>query len=161
MRVIFTFVLCLAIAFAVPSHPNKIVGGFPTNIESYPSIAALLYTRNGQTYFQACGGTILTTKAILTAAHCPHGDAPFRWRARLGSSRANSGGTVFNFASISIHPSFNPNTMNNDVAIMRTSSNINYNNAIQPASIASPNYHLADNQVVWAAGWGTTYVSIK
>lgn len=49
--------------------------------------------------------------------------------------------------------------MDFDVAIMRTSQVISFNSVVQAASIAGPNYNLADNQAVWAAGWGTTSVS--
>ncbi|MBN4724496.1 serine protease, partial [Escherichia coli] len=55
------------------------------------------------------------------------------------------------------HPSYNANTYDSDIAVMRSATTIVYvNNAAQPGSIASANYNLADNQVVWAAGWGAT-----
>lgn len=50
--------------------------------------------------------------------------------------------------------------MDNDIAVMRTSSAISFNNNARPGSIAGSNYNLGDNQVVWAAGWGTTSVRI-
>ncbi|XP_075975615.1 trypsin, alkaline C-like [Anticarsia gemmatalis] len=155
MRVIISLALCFAAVTAVPTKSQRIVGGSLTSIESYPTIAALLYSWNGNTYGQSCGGTIINNRAILTAAHCPHGDAASRWRVRLGSTRANSGGSVYTLGSISIHPSYSPSTMNNDVAIMRIAGTIAYNSVVQPASIAGANYNLGDHQVVWAAGWGT------
>nr|P23605.1 RecName: Full=Achelase-2; AltName: Full=Achelase II [Lonomia achelous]AAB19940.1 achelase II=fibrinolytic proteinase [Lonomia achelous=Saturnid caterpillar, Peptide, 214 aa] [Lonomia achelous] len=129
-----------------------IVGGSTTTIASYPEITALLYFNR-----QACGGTILNNRSVLTAAHCPFGDAASSWSFRVGSTNANSGGTVHSLSTFIIHPSYNRWTLDNDIAIMRTASNINFiNNAVRPGSIAGANYNLADNQVVWAAGWGTT-----
>lgn len=88
------------------------------------------------------------------------GDAAGWWSLRVGSTNANSGGTVVGVSTFIIHASYNRWTMDSDIAIMRTASNINYvNNAVQPASIAGANYNLGDNQVVWASGWGTTSVS--
>lgn len=91
---------------------------------------------------------------------CSSGDAPVRWRVRVGSSYANSRGTVHAVASLVVHTAFNYTTMDNDIAILRLSSNIIYvANAVQQAQVAGVNYNLADNQVVWAVGWGKTSVS--
>ncbi|KOB72570.1 Trypsin [Operophtera brumata] len=151
--------LCLAAASAVPKDPQRIVGGSVTDISQYPSIASLLYTTDGSTFWQTCGGTILNTRSILTAAHCPYGDWPSapRWRVRVGSSYANSGGSVHNVENIIAHPGFNWRNNINNVAVFRTDSVITYvNNAVQPGSIAGNNYNLPDNTAVWAAGWGAT-----
>ncbi|KAG6460006.1 trypsin, alkaline A [Manduca sexta] len=152
------FLALLALGFAavaaVPANPQRIVGGSTTTIQQYPTIVALLFSRNGNTFFQACGGIILNNRNVLTAAHCPHGDAVNRWRVRSGSTYANSGGAVHNLNRVRIHPNFNRRTLDNDIAIMRTTSNIAFNNAAQPARIAGANYNVGDNQVVWAAGWG-------
>lgn len=77
----------------------------------------------------------------------------------MGSSFANRGGIVHTLASIAVHPKYNPRTIDNDVAILRTAGIIVFGQVVQPASIAGSNYILADNEVVWAAGWGTTAVS--
>ncbi|KAJ8736128.1 hypothetical protein PYW08_006784 [Mythimna loreyi] len=156
MRVIVVLLAALAAVTAVPAFPQRIVGGSVTTIDHYPTIVALLYSWNGNSFFQACGGSILTTRAILTAAHCPFGDAVSRWRFRVGSTYASSGGVVHTCGSIKIHPSYNSRTMDSDVAIMHTTSTMSFNNVVQAASVAGPNYSITDNQVVWAAGWGTT-----
>ncbi|KAJ0182807.1 hypothetical protein K1T71_002176 [Dendrolimus kikuchii] len=156
MRTFFLFVLCLAAVTAVPSNPQRIVGGSVTTITQWPSIAALLYSWNLSAYWQACGGTILNNRSILTAAHCTIGDAANRWRTRVGSTFANSGGIVHTTNSIINHPNYNTRTLDNDVAVLRLSSTITFNNNARAGSIAGANYNLGDNQVVWAAGWGTT-----
>lgn len=46
----------------------KIVGGYDTNIQSFP-YQALLIIEKGENY-QQCGGSILNEKTVLTAAHC-------------------------------------------------------------------------------------------
>ncbi|CAG4977662.1 unnamed protein product [Parnassius apollo] len=83
-------------------------------------------------------------------------DTANRWRIRVGSTWANSGGTVYNTAQIINHPDYNARTINNDVAILRASSTFSLNNNVQAGSIAGPTYNLGDNQAVWAVGWGTT-----
>ncbi|KAH9644591.1 hypothetical protein HF086_009166 [Spodoptera exigua] len=141
----------------VPANPQRIVGGSVTTIDQYPSIVALLYTVNFNTYFQACGGTILNNRAVLTAAHCTVGDQVNRWRIRVGSTFANSGGVVHNINRIIIHPSFNDRNLDSDLSILHSASSFTFNNNVRAASIAGSNYVLADFQPVYAAGWGTTY----
>ncbi|PZC73450.1 trypsin, alkaline C-like [Helicoverpa zea] len=155
MRFLALLALCFAAVAAVPENPQRIVGGSLTTIGNYPTIAALLYTWNWSTYWQACGGTIINNRSILTAAHCTQGDAPGRWRIRVGSTWANSGGVVHNVNLNIVHPSYNSNTLNNDIALLRSATTFSFNNNVQAAPIAGSNYNLAANQFVWAAGWGT------
>ncbi|XP_050554895.1 trypsin, alkaline B-like isoform X2 [Spodoptera frugiperda] len=156
--VLVLLALSLTVVAAVPPKQSVIVGGSVAVISQYPSVVGLLYSSNGINFYQVCVGTIVTTKSILTAAHCVYGDAVYKWRARAGSSWANSGGTVYALNSFTIHPTFTFRTMNNDIAILRTPVVITNTNVIKPVSIAGVNYNLPDNQVVWAVGWGTSLV---
>ncbi|KAJ8735779.1 hypothetical protein PYW07_007399 [Mythimna separata] len=156
MQVLVVLSLSLIAVSAVPANPQRIVGGALTTVDQYPTIAALLYSYFGTSYSQACGGTIITHRAILTAGHCPSGDSILKWRVRVGSSFANSGGLVHTVIGIFVHPNYNPRTIDNDVAILRTTATIVFGSVVQPAPIAGVNYNLRDNDTVIAAGWGTT-----
>uniref|UniRef100_A0A2A4K747 trypsin n=1 Tax=Heliothis virescens TaxID=7102 RepID=A0A2A4K747_HELVI len=156
MQPIVLLCLCLGVVAAVPTNPQRIVGGTATTVEQYPTIAALLYSYFGISFSQSCGGTIITRRAILTAAHCPSGDTINKWRIRVGSSYANSGGLVHTVIAIIVHPKYNSRTIDNDVAILRTTGNIIFGNVVKPAAISGNGYILDDNEIVWAAGWGTT-----
>ncbi|XP_041974873.1 trypsin CFT-1-like isoform X2 [Aricia agestis] len=159
MRAVFLLLaLGLAAVAAAPKNPQRIVGGSVTNIENYPGTASLLFSWWGATYTQACGGAILNNRAILSAAHCFDGDAASNWRIRIGSTNANSGGVVHNTNQIIMHPSYNRWNFDNDIAILRSSTVFTFNNQARAISIAGANYNLADNQVVWAVGWGATSV---
>uniref|UniRef100_A0A2H1VG28 SFRICE012353.2 n=1 Tax=Spodoptera frugiperda TaxID=7108 RepID=A0A2H1VG28_SPOFR len=137
--VLVLLALSLTAVAAVPSKQSVIVGGSVAVISQYPSVVGLLYSSNGINFYQV-------------------GDAVYKWRARAGSSWANSGGTVYALNSFTIHPTFTFRTMNNDIAILRTPVVITNTNVIKPVSIAGVNYNLPDNQVVWAVGWGTSLV---
>ncbi|KAJ8736120.1 hypothetical protein PYW08_006776 [Mythimna loreyi] len=156
MRILALIALCFAAVAAVPSNPQRIVGGSLTTIDRYPSIASLLFSWSSSTFRQSCGGTILNNRAVLTAAHCTSGDAVSRWRIRVGSTWANSGGVVHNVNANIVHPSYNRLTLNNDISILRTNTAFTFNNNVRAIAIPGSNYNLADNQPVWAAGWGTT-----
>ncbi|KAG6458167.1 hypothetical protein O3G_MSEX010706, partial [Manduca sexta] len=145
---------------AVPAASNnaRIIGGTVTTINQYPVMASLLLTRDFVHWRHNCGGSILNQRSILSASHCLYRRQPNVYRARLGSSFASSGGVIFNFAQFIMHPNYNSRNQDNDIAVMRTASRISYNNVIQRAYIAGPNYPLLDNERVWAAGWGVTSV---
>ncbi|XP_063899711.1 trypsin, alkaline C-like [Helicoverpa armigera] len=156
MRVITALLASLVVVAANPAS-QRIVGGTATTINQYPSIVALLYSQNGNSFRQQCGGTVLNNRSILTAAHCPFGDHTSRWRVRAGSTFANRDGNIYVISTFIYNPNFNFRSMDSDIAILRTSANIPFSNVVQPGSIAGANYNLADNQVVWAAGWGRTH----
>lgn len=69
--------LFLLPAFVLPSVPmldGKIVGGSVAAITEAPYQVALLFDSNGSgSYYQACGGSIITRNVIVTAAHCTDG----------------------------------------------------------------------------------------
>ncbi|XP_028159100.1 trypsin CFT-1-like [Ostrinia nubilalis] len=149
------WISCVAVN-AFPERQTKIVGGTETTVNQYPEVASLLYSYWGIFYNQACGGSILNTRSILTAAHCVVGDSASNWRIRVGSTYANSGGTVLSVGSIAYHGSYDSQTNDYDVAILRSATTIVFGTLVKQSSIAGPSYNLADNQAVWAVGWGTT-----
>ncbi|CAB3252516.1 unnamed protein product [Arctia plantaginis] len=134
----------------------RIIGGTVTTIEKYPPTAAVLLIGYFSTN-QICGGSIINQRHILTAAHC----FTFTLNAgvyliRVGSSMAHSGGTTHHIDRIILHPQWNTRTVDNDVAIMRTTTAITYGITVQPANLAESTYRLLDNDSVWAVGWGLT-----
>ncbi|XP_011561374.3 trypsin, alkaline C [Plutella xylostella] len=147
--------VCALSVEALPRTSQRIVGGSLATISQYPYAVAMLYGTSS--YFQSCGGTILTSTAVLSAAQCVVGNTPSRWRVRVGSSFSSSGGSVHTIRLLTYHAGYNAQTMDNDVAVLRTSTPITFiPNAVAPATIAGPNYVLNDNQAVFAVGWGTT-----
>ncbi|XP_004930042.1 trypsin, alkaline C [Bombyx mori] len=154
--IIILLALGLAAVAAVPTNPQRIIGGSTTTIDRYPGIVSLLFTRNWSQWWQNCGGNLLNQRSVLSAAHCTFGDQTAAWRFRVGSTWANSGGVVHLLNRIIYHPNYNRFTADSDLCILRSSTNIVLNNNVRPVNIAGANYNLADNQPVWAAGWGAT-----
>ncbi|XP_075976822.1 trypsin, alkaline C-like [Anticarsia gemmatalis] len=154
----FLAILVASVTAGVPRTPgSKIIGGSVTTIDKYPDVTPLLYSMNFVNFRHYCGGSILNQRAILTAAHCVHEfrNVPAAWRIRVGSALAHSGGFLHYCGKIIIHPNYDRFTTETDIALMHTVGPIVYiENAVQPARIAGTNYHLADNEEVWAVGWG-------
>lgn len=91
-----------------PRDP-RIVGGKPANPEAYP-FAAGIATASGHQY---CGGSVIGQRFVLTAAHCQvsAGD-----RVLVGSNNLSDARAI-NIVESRIHPDFNGNTMDYDVAV--------------------------------------------
>lgn len=86
---------------------------------------------------------------------------PATYRVRVGSTFASSGGVVHAVQQVINHPNYNDNTLDNDIAILRLASFITFSNVVQAGAIAGTNYNVADNQPVWAIGWGVTEVTLE
>ncbi|KAL4716898.1 hypothetical protein ACJJTC_012709 [Scirpophaga incertulas] len=156
MHILLSLVLAFTAVMAAPRSSHRIVGGSITNINSYPDMVAVLLKFRDNWFRHWCGGVILNNRSILTAAHCFVVLTTSSWQIRAGSTYADSYGVVYAVSAIINHQQYNRITIDNDIGILRVVGSIQYTNVIQPASIAGANYQLADNQVVWAAGWGAT-----
>nr|ADT80832.1 serine protease 62 [Mamestra configurata] len=153
MRFLIALTL-LGSALAGHRSPSRIVGGSPTNIETYPYMSVMQRTSTGFFWSLSCGGSLLTSTSILSAAHCFYGDQLWQWRSVLGTSTAHSGGTVHPLSRIIMHPEYDDPMINNDVAIVKLSSPAVFSDRIKIARIPGPNYILPDGAAVTHVGWG-------
>ncbi|OLF12576.1 S1 family serine peptidase [Actinophytocola xanthii] len=110
-----------------PNGPNKrIVGGAPASLGEYPYFVSLQSSSGGTGDF-FCGGSLLTTTKVLTAAHCVDGGTtPASLQVTVGGTTLSGGdvGVVRNISGIAVHPGWNPGTFQNDVAVLTLASPI-------------------------------------
>ena len=133
-----------------------IVNGNEAIRHEYPFMAALM-NRNRQ----FCGGSLIDSNHVLTAAHCVAHMSKFdvqNLRVRLGDHNIKSDNEANHVEKrvkrVIRHKGFSSTTLWNDVAILTLDSNVEPTNNIQPICLATggDNYK---GQEVTVAGWGT------
>lgn len=126
---------------------HRIVGGTPARIADYPFIAALLLNRN-----HFCGAAILSSKYLLTAAHCTHRLLPRELKVRVGSSYHKLGGQIHSVVKIHQHPLYTERIVDYDISILELTTDIT-NTKVR--TIKPANKTPAAGSMAEVIGWGT------
>ncbi|XP_037047942.1 transmembrane protease serine 12-like [Bradysia coprophila] len=139
----------------------------PTMINSYPTHrwawhAAIYHIIDGEKKYY-CGGTVITSGSILTAAHCVSKSGyPMKETqiivslGRLTLSANDSHAQEFEVKKIFVHPDFIYYTLINDIAILRLSKRIKFNNYVQPVCLWKSNMSEVIGKFGTVIGWGET-----
>ncbi|XP_059614237.1 uncharacterized protein LOC132260252 [Phlebotomus argentipes] len=155
MKLFILLALVFASAAAFPQYYRDIdgfiVGGQNADIADFPYSLSL--RRNGN---HICGASIIGPNWALTAAHCvptaPANEITFRG----GSANRFEGGTIFQADQIHIHPQYNsPSQLNNDVALVRVTTNFVGAN-IATVAIAGSGGDMDAGARALISGWGHT-----
>ncbi|KAJ8673262.1 hypothetical protein QAD02_004524 [Eretmocerus hayati] len=125
------------------SRTKRSIKGVPVNHADYTYVVTLL--SNGQ---HKCGGSIVTQKLILTAAHCLL--APL---THVGVYSPCGGITEYPISGWTAHPGYNLNLNVNDIALLVLSQRIA--NA-QIVSLQPKPQKVPDRSLAMALGWGMT-----
>lgn len=104
--------------------PQKIVNGFKVVGNEFPFLVSLRMIRSDGSYFQFCGGAIISTKHILTAAHCLTNQDPRNIRVFVGTNSLIYGGVDYSLEKVSVHPKYQKDDTyyRYDVAILTVSA---------------------------------------
>jgi len=138
-------------------HPFRVVNGWPADKYEWPWIAALL--NNGR---QFCGGSLITQKHILTAAHCVAHMSRYdvaNLKVRLGDYEIKTVGETEVFESkaarVVRHKEFSQQTLHKDVAIISLENPVPESMAnVRPVCLPTGHQKYA-GELGTVIGWGS------
>ncbi|GJQ76781.1 hypothetical protein Trydic_g15621 [Trypoxylus dichotomus] len=164
------------------SAENKVLNGITADLYEFPWAAALKI-KTGNSFGYDCGGSLISDRYVLTAAHCIHKNMSQIVGVRLGEydfqhnidcAIAPNGFKYcapphedFEIAlnDTIVHPTYNPVSYKNDIALIRLRRPVNITYSIAPICLPITvgqklNYETGKLKFV-VIGWGRTLSGAK
>ncbi|XP_049824781.1 phenoloxidase-activating factor 2-like [Aethina tumida] len=108
-----------------------------------------------------CGGTLVDSLHIITAAHCVKSYTPHDLRVRLGEWDVNHDVEFYPYIErdvslVQVHPEFYAGTLYNDLAVLRMDKPVDWTKHphISPACLPNPHDDYTTGTRCWTTGWG-------
>ncbi|XP_018420029.1 PREDICTED: transmembrane protease serine 12 [Nanorana parkeri] len=144
----------------VDTTGSRIVGGHDAIPGAWPWQASLQYFLLDYDYDHWCGGSLIDSRWVITAAHCfIQKRNPKLWRVVFGIrsiSDTSISGTISAVTGIYVHENFDNRTLDNDIALIHLASSIKYTDYIQPICLATEELAVDNSTSCFITGWGDT-----
>uniref|UniRef100_A0A3Q2CS96 Transmembrane serine protease 3b n=1 Tax=Cyprinodon variegatus TaxID=28743 RepID=A0A3Q2CS96_CYPVA len=146
-KILYLFSAC----GSTPKYNTRIVGGNTSKPGQFPWQVSLHFRSE-----HLCGGSIIASRWILTAAHCVFEDSSL-WTVHVGlTEQLIHGAHSLTVKRIVYHAQYQPKGLDYDIALMRLEEPLVFNGLVEP--ICLPNYgeEFTEGTMCWISGWGAT-----
>jgi secreted trypsin-like serine protease len=147
--------------YKISPRNSRIIGGDDVLPNAHPYQVALHVTQTA--YVGLCGGSIISTRSILTAGHCVARSSIVEVIAGVHNrniQEATQQRRTVNSTNYRVHPNFNPSNLNNDLAVLIAAVPFNLNVNVQlvrlPIQFAT---ELFVGEPATSLGWGRITVN--
>merc|ERR1712212_399042 len=136
---------------------GRIVGGEDAYYGEFPHQIALL--RGGPSGSLMCGGSIVSSNMVVTAAHCCDGQSASRLGVAVGSHKLHS--TDSDQENIQVkrviqHEDYDSWTINNDICLLELESSVTMGSHVAAIALPSANEEYSEGTMCTVTGWGTS-----
>ena len=149
----------------VDNFTPRIIGGRPAAIEQWPSVVALVRPGNFSAIDrQFCGGTVVASRWVMTAAHCVHNafnnlvsNTSVRIIEGVSDLRNDPIAEEHIVVNIFVHPLYDDavDASYNDIALLELATELD----APPVNLFVEDSETLVGQSGWIAGWGATSFS--
>ncbi|XP_023697366.1 elastase 2 [Paramormyrops kingsleyae] len=147
-----------------PTFPpilSRVVGGEDARPHSWPWQISLQYLGSTGAYHHTCGGTLIDSQWVLTAAHCINNKNTYRvYLGKENLQVTNEAGSVAIAPSkIIVHEKWDPMMIRNDIALIKLQQAVAVTSTIQPACLPASGYILPNQAPCYVTGWGRLWTN--
>ncbi|XP_078392470.1 transmembrane protease serine 12-like [Cetorhinus maximus] len=140
--------------------PSRVVGGQDALPGAWPWQVSIQFKQHN-VQWHICGGVIIDTRWVLTAAHCFGTSARHvnSWVVVTGLHRRshyNTHVSMVHVAKIIRHPRYSRETLKHDIALLQMQRRIAYTHYVQPVCLPGNHTALAGVSLCYISGWGAT-----
>ncbi|XP_067836032.1 chymotrypsin-like elastase family member 2A [Heptranchias perlo] len=142
--------------------PSRVVGGRDALPGAWPWQVSIQFHYRG-TNWHICGGIIIDTRWVLTAAHCFLNQKTIAqlWAVVIGlhqKTQFSAHTRIVKVKRIIVHDQFHSDTLNNDIALLQLQKEIVYSDYVQPICVPINSSLAADVNLCFISGWGALEV---
>lgn len=129
----------------------KVVGGVPAQITPW-QISLVSSGWFGDSHI--CGGSLIGSRTVLTAAHCCDGSTASTLKVKYDGVDRTKLGTTNPLTKVTMHPSYSSSTIDNDYCVLTLTNAVSPSNNVQIIGIADKS--PATGEKAQLTGWGKT-----